>query len=86
MSKAILVLNMPKSCGECKLHNDSYDYHECIVTGETQGYKFNTFKNKMGKCPLKEVPEKEYADTGIVEVDEFAGGWNACIDEILGEK
>ena len=58
MNKAILVIDMPSCCYECKFLNDNYDYPECIVTGETKGYTFRTKEQKMNKCPLKELPER----------------------------
>lgn len=57
MSKAILIINMPKCCSECRFLNDNYDYPECIVTGETREYTFRTEEQKMDKCPLKSAPE-----------------------------
>ena len=86
MGKAILVMNMPNCCDECFALDDNGDYPMCRITQEQRGYTFRTREQRMDSCPLKPVPEKEYADTGIVEVDEFAAGWNACIDEILGDK
>ena len=89
MSKAILVMNMPQTCGECPL---CASYQES--TWSSREYWCPTLNNadvepfvkKPKDCPLKPLPEKEYADTGIVEVDEFAAGYNSCIDEILGDK
>ena len=87
MNKAILVIDMPKCCSECKFLNDNYDYPECIITGETRGYNFRVREKKMDKCPLKPVPAKEceggtWTADGYIE-DGFPIGWNACIEEIL---
>lgn len=86
MGKAVLVIDMPKCCSECKFLNDNYDYPECIITGVTKGYTFRTTEKKMAECPLKCMPkkrkEKYAADVGDRDCG-FIDGWNACIDEIL---
>ena len=88
MNKAILVIDMPENCYECRFLNDNYDYPECIITEETKGYKFRAREEKMDKCPLKPVPEKYDMNNIICDRDyddEYEYGYNACIDEILGE-
>jgi hypothetical protein len=88
MSKAILVIDMPKCCSECRFLNDNYDYPECIVTGETKGYTFRTREQKMDKCPLKPMPQ-QYDVLAAIENNpnydpSYDIGYNTCIDEILG--
>lgn len=84
MNKAILVIDMPKCCNECKFLNDNYDYPECIVTGETKGYTFRTKEQKMNKCPLKELPERmEGYDSIRYQWGEYEDGWNHCIDMLI---
>lgn len=46
-------------------------------------------KNKPSWCPLKPIPQKAInderpTDKSIID-HSFCEGWNACIDEILGE-
>lgn len=100
MNKAILVIDMPECCSECKFLNDNYDYPECIITGETMGYTFRAREQKMDKCPLKPVPRKidiPDFDNAIKAKNENAEevgmymydrghyrGYNICIDKILG--
>lgn len=90
--KAILVMDMPKTCDECKLANEDYDV--CQATQKSISY------NERGygiECPLKPLPQKNKYDgdkyaTVDYENDVNLGhylnkGWNACIDEILrGEE
>lgn len=79
MSKAILVLeNMPKCCWECPIgHNEAHAYE--IGTQCFWGWAIDKETETIPKwCPLKEVPEKKLFE------DDWAGGYNACIDEILG--
>ena len=86
MSKAILVLNnMPDKCKDCPLHemSGSFDKHLCVPMQKSHD-KFA--KKKPDWCPLKDLPnhkENNFDDnrckTGHV------WGYNACLDEILGE-
>ena len=75
--KAILVIDkMPNSCDKCEVRCTEYtgkDYAQ-------KGIKRPTW------CPLKPLPEKNTWDiTKNGHVTEYAEGWNACLDEILGE-
>ena len=87
MSKAILVLDeMPGSCYECDFLDDDGDYPMCRITTEVYGYRFKTYENKMNKCPLKELPKKKKFDKSYRDDNAgFVCGWNACLDEIVGE-
>ena len=90
MSKAILVMDMPKTCNECKLANEDYDV--CQATQKSISY------NERGygiQCPLKPLPEKKHNNGGYRVIDgtewfydsEHDDGWNDCLDEILrGEE
>ena len=88
MSKAILVIDMPSCCNECRFLNDNYDYPECIATGETRGYNFKVGEKRMDKCPLRAIPEKYETDRSKCSDPfyefEFEYGYNQCIDEIIG--
>ena len=74
--KAILVLEMPENCFQCKLQ----DYASCrIVKGCHIG------DTRPDWCPLRPAPEKRQT------TDDFWQGCvnivrNHCIDEILGDK
>lgn len=79
--KAILVLDMPSGCINCKLYD--YPSSRCFVNGKFQNDISEDYKPDW--CPLKPAPEKRNT------IDDF---WemcanivrNACIDEILGEN
>lgn len=88
--KAILVLNeMPKNCLECPLgKNMSIAIETCIqcpigkcaIDAETE--------IRPDWCPLKPMPNKntkQYSD-GYKYGKGYQNGYNACIDEILGDK
>ena len=82
MSKAMLIMDMPKCCAECQLYvKGKYRIDKCRIT-------MLDMSNKYGKpswCPLREVPEKnndrQYKDEYMTG---YRDGYNVCIDEILG--
>jgi len=75
MSKAILVMNMPSGCINCKLYD--YPPSRCFVNGRFQNDISEDYKPEW--CPLQKLPEKqEDLPTNI-----YRDGWNACIDTIL---
>lgn len=97
MSEAVLVMDMPKDCLHCKLrkvlHIGGKAYQHCGL--DTNGYCLESFFKeddlkdgfKSEHCPLRELPnpkEKGKAEN-ILEIFTNAG-YNACIDEILGDK
>lgn len=81
MSKAILVIDMPKNCRECPLaKNESIvleEAYNCLP--KRKWVTDRECESRPNWCPLKEVPQKqENLPTNI-----YREGWNACIDEIL---
>lgn len=94
MSKAVLVLNMPKSCNKCKFFDSQYRY--CDFKGLPLKRKDGKYgpvtkisKERADWCPLRELPEKrdlkELEKYSLGEEYLWSEGWNACIDEITGE-
>ena len=76
MSKAVLVMDMPSSCLDCKLQ----DWLNCrIVKG------CHTGKSRPDWCPLRELPEKREPrdETNLYSLGK-AQGYNACIDKLTG--
>ena len=78
MDKAILVIDMPSCCYRCFAFDDNYDYLVCMATGESKGYTFRSREQRMDKCPLKPLPDKV-----DVFMDDWADGYNACLEDIL---
>ena len=90
--KAILVIEMPNSCGECSI---CASWQECAFS--TREYWCPYMDNKDVEpntrpdwCPLKPMPEKmqvcgKYPQPDGI-VPSYKIGYNACIDEILGDK
>ena len=84
MSKAILVIDMPKCCDECFALDDNGDYPLCLVTEEIKGYTFRSREQKMDKCPLKPIPEKMKGNESIYyQWGDYEDGWNHCIDILI---
>lgn len=88
MAKAILVMDMPKSCGKCEFCRETgEDRHVCeqkVYKGRCIRIDYvveNYMYEKPTWCPLREVPQK-MEPYGMS--DGIAIGYNACIDEILG--
>ena len=73
MSKAILVIDIPKCCGDCPIleycHNND---GKCDL------------KIRQTWCIAKELPEKVKDHDGIYNGE--VKGWNDYIEEILKEK
>lgn len=91
MAKAVLIMDMPESCGECPFCRG---LNECKVKKYlVRDRLFTIFTvdaqimegGKPSWCPLRELPEKAnhpaYCDNG-----RFDKGWNACLDTIRREE
>lgn len=82
--KAILVIDMPTRCDECRLHYTDMLGCYCILNDdeETKRYK------KPNWCPLKPMPKRigSASEYGSDEVYiKHLINWKKEIDEILGE-
>lgn len=79
--KAILVLDeMPSSCLKCELSADDDFTCFCVVNS----MECSTIK-RPDWCPLKPLPDKKPHAKEFLEVF-INTGYNACINEILGDK
>ena len=80
--KAILVIDMPKSCEDCPCT----DYMFCYATQKELEIDWEV--NKPSWCPLKPMPlEQDIYEEGIDEentraIQQWNKGWNACLKEI----
>lgn len=80
MSKSILVINTPESCSKCPLFFGAYTDMVCKANNRTINYPYPD--NKIQEwCPLHDMPKK-YETVSM----SFERGYNACIEEILGEN
>lgn len=86
MDKAILVIDMPSCCYECPLCESlevlpSVEEYYCTVENNDVDRR-----NKPNWCPLKPMPKKKLPYiTSSNHLIGFGEGYNACIDEILGD-
>lgn len=84
--KAILIVDMPKSCSECPLFNS--DFYACqLVFAELYEEVRKGIRHE--NCPLKPLP-KHVIDRNKFAIENkymnYQDGFNACLDEILGEE
>ena len=81
--KAILVMDMPSKCEECNFQQYGICHAEIkCITGTPK-----ELKSKPDWCPLKPMPSKKNEDKAYTMTQYYrAQGYNACIDEILGDK
>ena len=92
--KAILVLDeMPSSCCKCKFMYEFYGVKKCQLLNilENCGKAIiptdTLTTGRKECCPLREVPKKKDESDFDSDSDYFESvGYNACIDEILGDK
>lgn len=94
MGKAILVMNMPKSCDECDFVCNEQIVQRMICNNplsEEYGCDVSDYKGcRTNECPLTSMPEIKnetyiFVDVGhsYSKVDEIAKGYNQCINDIL---
>ena len=92
--KAILVIEMPSSCSKCKFMYEFYGVKKCqllniLENGGKAIISADTLTTDRKECcPLKPIPSKKptigkESDNDILCMN---AGYNACIDEILGDK
>lgn len=75
--KAILILDMPSSCEECKYNTSYYQIDDICSADKTM-------------CPLKPLPQKKdthgrYIENQYIETA-YEVGWNDCVDELGGKE
>ena len=76
--KAVLVVDMPNNCEECKIiYLQGHGESSICDSGD--------WSKRPSWCPLKPLPRKlDYHDLRWCNQDNIEG-WNACIDTITGE-
>ena len=83
MSKAILVMDMPKNCFDCRFQEMGF----CeAVHSVGEMIPDDDLESKPDWCPLLEVPEKKKTIGTESETERIYMncGWNDCIDAIGG--
>lgn len=82
--KAILVVDMPKSCEDCDCSFDDTDYGLFCLPLKRDIFGRD---EKPSWCPLKTLPRKldTQEDVSWYNANKI-DGWNDCLNEILGEE
>lgn len=83
--KAVLVIDMPETCGECVMRHSTVSWGYAWADVCRLNWKEHTGEGRPSWCPLKPLPKKrdvENAGTNYGEEPWFSDGWNACIEEI----
>ena len=96
MSKAVLVMDMPKDCCDCKFCRELDEGAKacCEIMDNPSNSELcriidvHYCMEKPDWCPLRELPNKKptigkESDNDILCMN---AGYNACIDELLKEK
>lgn len=87
MPKAVLVIDIPESCPDCRFFESVWS--ECYAISEQYNRGVMTEEAKPDWCPLRELPEKrEINHNKNHYISNFwssakSVGWNACLDEII---
>lgn len=83
MSKAVLIMDMPENCYECKffISRESYCSAKKKYVNSLAEYV------RPSECPLKELP-KELLHIQIYSKESciYDKGWNDCLDKIIGKS
>ena len=99
MPKAILVIDMPSNCKECRFFQELWEED---ALGYCKDYKcifgcshIGCFVERPKDCPLKLVPgtkhQPQYQGNGIFGYKtamehEYARGWNECINYFVDKQ
>lgn len=81
MTKGIIVVDMPEQCDECMAYCQGLGHDICEITERKVDWD-----EKPDWCPIIPLPEKiQYKSRHSISDEQFAAGWNACIDKIWSE-
>jgi hypothetical protein len=87
MAKAVLIMDMPESCPDCRFFES--DWRECYAISKRYNRDIMTEEAKPDWCPLRELPEKmPDLEHGYENVEKSITrtGWNACLDALEQRK
>lgn len=89
MAKAVLVIDMPESCGHCNFTDFGADgILTCICIDDYMELEDDMYKRRPDWCPLRELPEHKRTIGTESESNQtlMNAGYNACLDKILKER
>ena len=76
--KAMLVIDMPNDCYDCPCYYEDRDMCEAF------NKKAKADSGRPSWCPIKPLPHSKQMENRWFS-DDYSKGWNACLDEIVGE-
>ena len=80
MNKAVLVIDMPENCMECRCYDDVFG------TCRAKYKDFDKVEARSTRpiwCPLKRAPKEDEKEDFLEWSRGYQAGWNDCIDLIL---
>ncbi|QNM06584.1 hypothetical protein [Qiania dongpingensis] len=88
MSKAVLVMDLPECCGDCKLGDLDPSGLYCIPADNYFDGN-DSSEEKAAWCPLRELPERKKLSGNVSNIESLgkeiaAASWNECLDAIEG--
>jgi hypothetical protein len=86
VSKAVLVMDMPKNCFECKMCYVTLDALYCVAKKNMVTDSVARLNRRQKFCPIKPLPQKQPLTFLEHGQDAIAMGWNACLEEIEKES
>lgn len=91
MSKAILVMDMPENCIDCRFCRETDEGIKacCEIVDEPYGSSLcrmidsDYCQCRPSWCPLQDPPDEEEYNGCDEFADGYTYGWNECLEEIL---
>lgn len=77
-SKSILVIDTPNNCEECNIIYLQRCGESICDSGD--------WSRRPSWCPLRPMPQKRINKDCLVVHEIWNEGWNACLDEIVGDN
>lgn len=84
MAYGIVIVEVPKSCKECKFRECTWVDYCRINTRTITGIE--PYEKRPIICPIRNIPTKRKLTYNDLSKDSEISGWNECIDEIMKTK
>ena len=75
----VVRMEMPSCCHDCPFEADQWDYPICMVTGRSEGYRFDARNNRMVDCPI--ICQLPDGHGDLIDRDSMVEEW---VDEKIG--
>lgn len=85
MKKAVIVIDMPKNCDECRFNYDMGNRCDALDEGAEHNTRDMYQEVRPCWCPLRPLPEKwERQPYNSQSRVDWKIGYNDCLDDIQG--